>query len=593
MIIDCMKDLMVRKYNNYKVYIHNLAGFDANFLLKILVNLGIVKPIIHHGKIISINFKYNKYNVTFRDSRQLLNASLRSLGIAFGVKILKTIFPYFFVNENNLNYNSHVPEFKYFTEISEIEYQDYMNQFIGKLWNLEIETVKYCNIDCISLYQILIKFNSLIYKLFEINIHKHPTLSSLAFAIYRTHFLKKDTIAQLSGQIAKDIRQSYTGGAVDMYIPENLKGEELYSYDVNSLYPSQMESQLMPINHPTLFYGDIRKVDPNAFGFFYCKIKAPDNLEHPILQTHIKTNNGMRTIAPLGVWSDMLFSKEIDNAMKYGYKFEIIWGYTFKSGIIFKDYVNTLYKLRSDYPKSNPINYLAKLLLNSLYGRFGMDDNFTEVNIIHKDYYSDFENKYFDNIIDREDLGDYKLITIKASESQIDKDESTHNVSIGIAAAITGYARIHMSQFKNNLDYNLYYTDTDSVYIDAPLSDELVNSKILGKMKLENKINKAIFLSPKVYYLETVDGKIIYKVKGLSHETQLSKHDFENLLFKNAFIEKTHTKWFRSLSNAEIQLLEQVYTLKVTDNKRRLIYKKGKLINTIPYIINEDKNIVN
>jgi hypothetical protein len=86
-----------------------------------------------------------------------------------------------------------------------------------------------------------------------------------------------------------------------MYIPENLKGEELYSYDVNSLYPSQMESQLMPINHPTLFYGDIRKVDPNAFGFFYCKIKAPDNLEHPILQTHIKTNNGMRTIAPLGV----------------------------------------------------------------------------------------------------------------------------------------------------------------------------------------------------------------------------------------------------------------------------------------------------
>jgi len=201
-----------------------------------------------------------------------------------------------------------------------------------------------------------------------------------------------------------------------------------------------------------------------------------------------------------------------------------------------------LYQFRIEYPKTDPMNYLAKILLNSLYGRFGMDDNFTEVNIIHKDYYSDFENKYFDDIIDREDLGDYKLITIKASESQIETDESTHNVSIGIAAAITGYARIHMSQFKNNLDFNLYYTDTDSVYIDAPLSNELVNSKILGKMKLENKINKAIFLSPKVYYLETVDGKIIYKVKGLSHETQLSRHDFENLLYKNAFIEKTHTK---------------------------------------------------
>jgi len=65
----------------------------------------------------------------------------------------------------------------------------------------------------------------------------------------------------------------------------------------------------------------------------------------------------------------------------------------------------------------------------------------------------------------------------------------------------------------------------------------------------------------------------------------------KNLLFKDAFIEKTHTKWFRSLSKAEIQLLEQVYTLKVTDNKRRLIYKKGKLIGTVPYIINKDKEI--
>jgi len=49
-----------------------------------------------------------------------------------------------------------------------------------------------------------------------------------------------------------------------------------------------------------------------------------------------------------------------------------------------------------NYPKSDPMNYLAKILLNSLYGRFGMDDNFTEVNIIHKDYYSDFETKYLD-----------------------------------------------------------------------------------------------------------------------------------------------------------------------------------------------------
>ena len=88
----------------------------------------------------------------------------------------------------------------------------------------------------------------------------------------------------------------------------------------------------------------------------------------------------------------------------------------------------------------------------------------------------------------------------------------THNVSIGIASAITAYARIHMSQFKNNPDFNLFYTDTDSVYIDKPLSNDLVNSKILGKMKLENVLTRAIFLAPKMYYLETEDDKVIYKV---------------------------------------------------------------------------------
>src|ERR1700687_5795659 len=162
------------------------------------------------------------------------------------------------------------------------------------------ETIKYCEIDCISLYQIIVKFNDLIFKQFNINIHKYPTLSSLAFAIFRSNFMKDENIPQLSGQIAKDIRQSYTGGAVDMYIPRPPVNTEIYAYDVNSLYPSRMKDCPIPIGKPTLFEGDIRSVDSNAFGFFYCNIIAPDNLRHPILQTHVKINNMTRTIAPLG-----------------------------------------------------------------------------------------------------------------------------------------------------------------------------------------------------------------------------------------------------------------------------------------------------
>jgi hypothetical protein len=53
------------------------------------------------------------------------------------------------------------------------------------------------------------------------------------------------------------------------------------------------------------------------------------------------------------------------------------------------------------------MNFIAKILLNSLYGRFGMDDNFADINVIHKDFYPDFENKYLDNILDKMELGEY------------------------------------------------------------------------------------------------------------------------------------------------------------------------------------------
>src|SRR6267142_159046 len=184
----------------------------------------------------------------------------------------------------------------------------------------------------------------------------------------------------------------------------------------------------------------------------------------------------------------MIFPEELKNAEKFGYKFQ--------RKNIFKDYVTTLYNLRSQYPKGHPLNLITKLLLNSLYGRFGMIDSFPTIEII-------------------------------------DKNES-----------------IEFIENSPNMDIILYYSDTDSIYIDKPLPPEMVDSKSLGKMKLENVLTKAIFLAPKVYYLETVEGNI--------------------------------------------SVIEQLYTLKVTDNKRKLIYNEDNtLYSTEPYIIDENNNIIN
>ena len=594
LIISALKSIMIRKYNDYNIYIHNMAKFDIIFLLRYLVQLGKVEPIIHNGRIISINLNFGKdfeYKLHFKDSYLLLLNSLAKLTIGFGVNSLKSIFPFFYVTENNLNYIGDVPDIKYFNKISKDDYLSYCNNFKNQRWNLRNETIKYCQIDCISLYQVIFKFSKMIFNLFGKNIHRYPTLPSLAFAIFRSNFMEENSIPQISGKIAKEIRQSYTGGAVDVYIPQNKKGTKIYWYDVNALYPSQMHDKLMPVGNVIYFNGNIRKVDPDAFGFFYCEIIAPDNIKHPLIQTHVKTNGGIRTLAPIGTWEDMLFSEEMDNAQKYGYKFNILWGYKFERKNIFKEYVEFLHKLRNQYPSSNPLNYIAKILLNSLYGRMGMDDNFSDINIIHKDYINDFENKFFDLISDRVELDEYFLIQLKKSENVDENENLTHNINVGIASAITAYSRIHMSQFKNNPNFNLYYSDTDSGFFDKPLPDHLVDSKALGKMKLENVLTKATFLAPKVYYLETEDGKIIYKIKGLKHEIELSRTEFEQLLYKDRILQKTQTKWFRNLSDGHIKILEQVYSLKVTENKRKLIYKNGKLIGTKPYKINKNKDI--
>jgi len=46
----------------------------------------------------------------------------------------------------------------------------------------------------------------------------------------------------------------------------------------------------------------------------------------------------------------------------------------------------------------------------------------------------------------------------------------------------------------------------------------------------------------------------------------------------------------RKLSKGHIELLDSMYTLKVTDNKRRLIYdKNNKLVSTEAYKIYENK----
>lgn len=102
------------------------------------------------------------------------------------------------------------------------------------------------------------------------------------------------------------------------------------------------------------------------------------------------------------------------------------------------------------------------------------------------------------------------------------------NINIAIGAAVTANARIHMSQFKNNPDYVLYYSDTDSAYYNKPLPDHLVDSKRLGAFKLEHVLDKFVAIGPKVYGGIDINGNEFTKTKGL--KSKLSVSQLEDLL---------------------------------------------------------------
>ena len=86
--------------------------------------------------------------------------------------------PYRFVDKTPLDYIGRVaaasaasPPIDYFDNILEKEYNKYCASFFKKEWNLKTETIKYCEQDVRTLYQIIDKFNFQIFDKFNINIH--------------------------------------------------------------------------------------------------------------------------------------------------------------------------------------------------------------------------------------------------------------------------------------------------------------------------------------------------------------------------------------------------------------------------------------
>ena len=229
------------------------------------------------------------------------------------------------------------------------------------------ETLKYLTSDLISLLQIMYEFSGYIFDQYSVQVSEKLTITSLATEIFLSRYYKGNVLALINKpSIYNDLKQGYYGGLSEVY---RGYGENLFYYDVNSLYPFAALSD-MPGKYCKYIesYSDegIDITKDKLFGFFYCKVKTNNNYIG-YLPFRI---NGLLTY-PEGSFEGWFFTPQIEYAKEQGYEIKILKGYSFnRVSNVFKDFITTLYKEKEITTGAKRV--IIKFLLNSFLGRFGM-----------------------------------------------------------------------------------------------------------------------------------------------------------------------------------------------------------------------------
>lgn len=469
------------------LYAHNGAKYDNRYIMETALKHGFeITNIMYIQNGLTFTLKYKKRRWYIRDSYHLLPGSLKNLCIDFDIAHKKKDFD--------------------------------IEAWGAQGWPLTEELKEYLKFDCISLYELLEVFKDQV----EGDIKR--TLASTAFnqllkTTYKKKPLKEILKNFLNKHDEKEIRQAYKGGRVEVF---KRKGQDLYKYDVNSLYPWAMYKY----NYPFGFHHTItdparaeQKIKAGELGIYKCNIYCP-YMKYPYLA--LKKDN--KLIFPVGTWQDWITSFEIEEARKRGYKIDIIKGHTFEhKGKLFKPFVNKNYEIKKT--SSGAKKQVAKLFLNSAYGKFG-------------------QRREVRNIYTRQELieKDIDLLEVQPVGPNLyqQKKELYMNRSINpvVAAFVTAYARhelyLGMEDIINR-GGEIYYIDTDCIVSDIELSQEHQDSQELGKWDFEGFIKRGVFISPKLYALQEADDQILIKAKGVDQKLKenLSYKIMESLIYSD------------------------------------------------------------
>ena len=215
------------------------------------------------------------------------------------------------------------------------------------------------------------------------------------------------------------------------------------------------------------------------------------------------------------------------------------------------------------------IRATAKLFLNSLYGKFGM-------NPIKEEKIIDYQENTFS--------------TISTDNDGNKLDYLDKGVFIAMASFITSYAREVLLTSIEKVYDRFLYCDTDSIHITGyDIPNIVIHDKNLGAWKLEGKFTKAKYIGAK-RYAEYIDNKWDIKCCGLSRDIieKITMDIFECCEFTPKEIKKNIDKLFTKDDIFYYKDKECTKKVKgLVRSKKKKYVKGGIVIKEQPYMIND------
>ena len=470
----------------------------------------------------------NTKKITIIDSLKILNMSVSEVAKSFGLPISKL----------ELDYNTPRPR--------GYKLKDYEKDYITndvKIMSLALD--------------VLFKQNMTYMTAASDGIHEFKrTLSIRRF---------ERLFPQLNYDVWNDMKQAYRGGFT--YLNPIYKEKDVglgVVLDVNSLYPSVMYEKPMPIGEPIFYQGKYveDKVYPLYIQMISCAFELKKNkiptiqIKHTndfIDNEYLTSSDGEIVTLVLSSVDLKLFLEQYD---VFEVSYECGWKFKAMNGI-FTEYIDKWIKVKIEATKTGNkgMRTLAKILLNSLYGKFA-----TSMDIQSK-------HPYLEDGIVKYELGE---------------KEQRDGLYLPIGIFITSYARektIRTSQAIKDYSINKYgkdlycYSDTDSIHTLLPI-EELkqfcdIDDVALGKWAWEASFDKARFVRQKCY-LESINGEVKITCAGLPKECY--KY-VEWKKFKQGFTCGGKLTFKHVIGG--VKLVETDFTIKYDKDLRKNIRKYG------------------